>query len=83
MPRLLFLFLDGVGLGEEDPARNPLGAARTPSLDRLLQGRIDPHLDEGDLVGLPPVERREDAFFGGHGEKSEILISKFETKPKS
>ena len=39
MPRLFFLFLDGVGLGEEDPARNPFAAAVMPSLLALLEGR--------------------------------------------
>lgn len=39
MPRLFFLFLDGVGLGEEDPARNPFAAAVMPSLRALLEGR--------------------------------------------
>jgi hypothetical protein len=39
MPRLLFLFLDGVGLGLEDPARNPFAAAEMPALQGLLGGR--------------------------------------------
>lgn len=39
MPRVLVLFLDGIGLGEDDPARNPLAAAATPHLQRLLGGR--------------------------------------------
>jgi hypothetical protein len=39
MPRLLFLFLDGVGLGLEDPARNPFAAAEMPALQGLLEGR--------------------------------------------
>ncbi len=39
MPRLLFLFLDGVGLGVEDPARNPFAAAEMPALHALLEGR--------------------------------------------
>ncbi len=33
---LLLVFLDGVGLGEPDPAHNPWVAARTPTLRRLL-----------------------------------------------
>ncbi len=37
--RLLFLFLDGVGLGEEDPQRNPFVRAPMPNLERLLGGR--------------------------------------------
>ncbi len=34
-PPLLFVFLDGVGIGENDPALNPLAGA-TPRLDEIL-----------------------------------------------
>jgi hypothetical protein len=37
--RVLFLFLDGVGLGKADPDHNPLAAARMPALVDLLGGR--------------------------------------------
>lgn len=37
--QILFLFLDGVGLGADDPAINPLVAARMPHLRDLLDGR--------------------------------------------
>ncbi len=37
--RVLFLFLDGVGLGPDDPAVNPLAAAAMPHLTGLLDGR--------------------------------------------
>lgn len=37
--RVLFLFLDGVGLGEDDGTVNPLAAATYPTLNRLLAGR--------------------------------------------
>lgn len=37
--RVIFLFLDGVGLGSDDPAANPLVAANCPTLHDLLQGR--------------------------------------------
>jgi hypothetical protein len=37
--RLVLLFVDGVGLGEDDPATNPLVRAQTPSLRRVLGGR--------------------------------------------
>lgn len=37
--RILFLFLDGVGLGPDDPATNPLAAATMPHLSRLLDGQ--------------------------------------------
>ncbi len=38
-PRLLFLFLDGVGLGENEPAINPLAGAEMPNLRALLGGQ--------------------------------------------
>lgn len=37
--KLLFLFLDGVGLGEDDPQRNPFACARMPNLMDLLAGQ--------------------------------------------
>lgn len=38
--RVLFLFLDGIGLGEEDPTRNPFARAHLPHLTSLLEGRL-------------------------------------------
>ena len=38
MSRVLFLFLDGVGLGADDPATNPLAAADLPTLNGLAGG---------------------------------------------
>ncbi len=37
--RVIFLFLDGVGLGDDDRTVNPLAAAAYPTLARLLAGR--------------------------------------------
>lgn len=39
MARLLFLFLDGVGLGRPDPQANPFAAAKLPALEALLGGQ--------------------------------------------
>lgn len=39
MRRVLFLFLDGVGLGEDDAQINPLARDDYPTLERLLEGR--------------------------------------------
>jgi len=38
--RVLFVFLDGVGIGEGDPSRNPFLTARLPTLRRLLGGSL-------------------------------------------
>lgn len=35
----LFLFMDGIGFGENDPAVNPFAAANTPTLSKLLSGQ--------------------------------------------
>lgn len=37
--RILVVFLDGVGVGADDPSSNPLAAAPSPALDALLDGR--------------------------------------------
>ena len=37
--RVLFIFLDGIGLGENDPATNPFAQAQMPNLNKLLVGR--------------------------------------------
>ncbi len=37
--RVLFIFLDGVGLGPDDPVTNPLSGAQMPNLVRLLGGQ--------------------------------------------
>jgi hypothetical protein len=38
--KLLFLFMDGVGLGAPDPMKNPFAAARLPVLADLLGGQM-------------------------------------------
>jgi 2,3-bisphosphoglycerate-independent phosphoglycerate mutase len=37
--RVLFVFLDGIGLGVDDSALNPFALARMPALEQLLAGR--------------------------------------------
>ncbi len=37
--RLLFIFLDGVGLGQDDPKINPFSRLDLPNLQALLEGR--------------------------------------------
>jgi 2,3-bisphosphoglycerate-independent phosphoglycerate mutase len=56
---VLFLFLDGVGLGPPDSAVNPLRAAETPTLHRLLEGRsLDADLEpfHGTRASFRPVD---------------------------
>ena len=38
--RVLFIFLDGIGLGENDPEVNPFARAQMPNLNALLDGRL-------------------------------------------
>ncbi len=54
-PRLLFIFLDGVGLGLPEAGLNPFVTAEIPHLMRLLNG-------QRPLAGLPPLES-DRAFF--------------------
>ena len=37
--KILFIFLDGIGLGEDNPAINPLLRAQMPNLESLLGGK--------------------------------------------
>jgi 2,3-bisphosphoglycerate-independent phosphoglycerate mutase len=37
--KLLFIFMDGIGLGENDPSINPFARARMPLLHKLLGGQ--------------------------------------------
>lgn len=37
--RILFIFLDGIGLGESNPEINPFAQAKMPNLKALLEGR--------------------------------------------
>ncbi|MBI4772330.1 MAG: hypothetical protein HY784_18375 [Chloroflexi bacterium] len=52
---ILFLFVDGVGLGPDDPASNPFAVARLPPLASLTGGRAL-------LAGLPRLEGERATF---------------------
>ena len=78
--RLLFLFLDGVGLGADDPQVNPLAAARLNTFERLgggpltaslreqaEPGRVVRRLDAGlGVAGLPQSATGQTALLTGH-----------------
>ncbi len=57
--RILFIFLDGLGIGSSDPAENPIAAAHLPHLEaligreRLLSGRIE---QTGESAGFRPID---------------------------
>ena len=57
MSRVLFIFLDGVGLGAADPQTNPLATAQIPTLISLLGGQRPlagvPRLDGPRAVFIP------------------------------
>ena len=46
MKHLLFLFLDGVGLGSDDASINPFVGAKTPFFESLLGGKVAASLSE-------------------------------------
>ena len=62
---ILFLFLDGVGLGKNAAGVNPFVAAKTPFLEYLLGGKLTEHLEMKDLSSL--VFRALDARLGYEG----------------
>ena len=59
--RVLFIFMDGIGLGENNPETNPLARAKMPNLNRLLDGRsllkdaAPFHGDYATLVAVDPA----------------------------
>ena len=55
MKHILFIFLDGVGLGAPDMATNPLAGADIPVLTGLLGGRKP-------LAGVPRLESERALF---------------------
>jgi 2,3-bisphosphoglycerate-independent phosphoglycerate mutase len=57
--RVLFLFLDGIGLGENNPETNPFSRADMPNLQRLLDGRSllkDAAPFHGELASLAAID---------------------------
>jgi hypothetical protein len=58
--KVLFIFLDGIGLGENNPDTNPFARARMPNLNALLDGRsllkesAPYHGEQATLIGIDP-----------------------------
>lgn len=66
MARVLLLFVDGVGLGQEDPAVNPILRARLPTLRGLLGGSA-PTLSAASYHGSHASLAAVDAVLGLEG----------------
>jgi hypothetical protein len=49
--KVLVVFLDGVGLGDDDPEVNPLAHAELPTLSKLLEGRRPVRANAGYTTG--------------------------------
>ncbi|MCG6957186.1 MAG: alkaline phosphatase family protein [Gemmatimonadetes bacterium] len=64
--RVLLVFLDGVGISEEDPDVNPFARAVLPTLLRLLGGRL-PWLHDPVAHGTDAVAFPMDASLGVEG----------------
>ena len=59
--RILTLFLDGIGLGEDDAESNPFAAARTPTMWRLANGKrwlADTGRQQTDRSAFVPTDPR-------------------------
>ena len=65
MRRLLFLFLDGVGLGSDDSEVNPFITAKTPFLEDLFGGKFTASL--GERLESDLVFKHLDATLGYQG----------------
>jgi hypothetical protein len=65
MPRVLLLFVDGVGLGDDDPAVNPFVTARIPTFTELSGG--PPTLSSAPRYGTVASLIAVDAIMGGAG----------------
>jgi hypothetical protein len=61
IPRVLLFFVDGIGVGEDDPETNPLATGDFPSL-RLTRGR-----SPDSRVGAPRLAHGVDASLGVPG----------------
>jgi hypothetical protein len=61
MTRVLLIFLDGIGLGDDDPDTNPFAVAATPTLHALAGGRPwlrgTPRTDTGRALFIPTDPR--------------------------
>jgi 2,3-bisphosphoglycerate-independent phosphoglycerate mutase len=58
---ILLVFLDGVGIAEDDPLTNPIAAAHLPTIRRLIGGNLVCDRMRGRLRADPAIARGIDA----------------------
>ncbi len=64
--RILFIFIDGFGIGEKDPAKNPIYVANTPAFDKLFcEGLVIPTDALLGVEGLPQSATGQTTIFTG------------------
>jgi len=64
--RMIFLFIDGFGIGEDDEKKNPLKAACTPNLDYVFHRHtVIPTDASMGVPGLPQSATGQTAIFTG------------------
>jgi len=68
MPHLLFVFLDGVGVGEDDPAHNPFLGVELPTWGALVGGRWPTLADSRPRHSAHATILPADATLGVAGE---------------
>jgi 2,3-bisphosphoglycerate-independent phosphoglycerate mutase len=63
LSRVLMIFLDGVGLGPNDPVSNPMAVAKMPTVEHMLDGRrlvAGSAPFHGPLASLSSIDARMD-----------------------
>jgi 2,3-bisphosphoglycerate-independent phosphoglycerate mutase len=74
MPRVLLVFVDGVGLGDDDASTNPFLSAALPALrsllgtSRLVRDRVPIHSAGASLVGIDATLNAEGVPQSGTGQ---------------
>lgn len=63
---MIFIFIDGFGLGQEDISKNPIYAAKTPAFDYIFQNSSVRSVDASmGVKGLPQSATGQTAIFTG------------------
>jgi len=64
--KMIFIFIDGFGLGEEDKDKNPIYAAKTPNFDYIFNNfKVIPVDASLGINGLPQSATGQTALFTG------------------